>query len=219
MQYGSSWRLSVPLVAACMLLLCSAARSQDSQDQQAPSVADAARHAREQKKTAAKSSKVVTDEDMEAKNPKSGAEGLNVGAPAKLDSQPPSPAAVATAEVADQAAASAGTDSAKKTGESPEIARLKGQIAQAAKTLDLLQRELALDQDEYFSKPDYANDKAGKAKLDGQQRQINDKKEDLEGLKTRLAALQELEGRKKSAPAETAPPADSDKPTSTPPQP
>jgi hypothetical protein len=212
MQYGSSWRLAVPFIAACILVLGAAARPQDSQDQQTQSVADAARHARDQKKAAAKSTKVITDEDIDKKNLKPGAEGLNVGAPPKLDTQPPSPAAVAAAEAADQAADSAAKEPAKKAGEDPEIGGLKGQIAQAAKELDLLQRELALDQDEYFSKPDYVSDKAGKAKLDAQQRQINDKKQDLEGLKTRLAALQELEGRKKSAPAATALPADSDKP-------
>jgi hypothetical protein len=205
MQYGNSWRLAVPLVAACILVPCAAARPQDSQDQQTQSVADAARHARDQKKAAAKSSKVITDEDIDTKNMKPGAEGLNVGAPPKLDTQPPSPAAVAAAEAADQAADSAAKEPAKKAGENPEIGGLKGQIAQATKELDLLQRELALDQDEYFSKPDYANDKAGKGKLDAQQRQISDKKQDLEGLKTRLAALQELEGRKKSAPAAPQP--------------
>jgi hypothetical protein len=218
MRFGNTWRLAVPFIAACILVPCAAALPQDSQDQQAQSVADAARHAREQKKTAAKSSKVITDEDIDTKNLKPGAEGLNVGAPPKLDTQPPSPAAVAAAEAADQAANSAAKEPAKKSGEDPAINGLKGQIAQASKELDLLQRELALDQDEYFSKPDYANDKAGKAKLDAQQRQINDKKEDLERLKTRLVALQELEGRKKSAPAATAPPAGNDK-TAAPPAP
>jgi len=205
MRFGNTWRLAVPFIAACILVPCAAALPQDSQNQQAQSVADAARHAREQKKAAAKSSKVITDEDIDTKNLKPGAEGLNVGGPPKLDTQPPSPAAVAAAEAADQAADSAAKEPAKKPGEDPAIAGLKGQIAQATKELDLLQRELALDQDEYFSKPDYANDKAGKVKLDAQQRQINSKKEDLEGLKTRLAALQELESRKKSAPAAAAP--------------
>jgi hypothetical protein len=207
MKYGNSWRLAMPFIAACILVPCAAALPQDSQDQPTQSVADAARHARDQRKAAAKSSKVITDEDIDTKNLKPGAEGLNVGAPPKLDTQPPSPAAVAAAEAADQAADSAAKEPAKRAGENPEINGLKGQIAQAAKDLDLLQRELALDQDEYFSRPDYVSDKAGKAKLDAQQRQINDKKQDLEGLKTRLAALQELEGRKKSAPAAAAPPA------------
>jgi hypothetical protein len=218
MPYGSSWRFVVASLAAGTLLSCARALPQDSQDQQTQSVADAARHAREQKKNAAKSSKVITDEDIDTKNMKPGAEGLNVGAPAKLDSQPPSPAAVAAVEARDQAAASGGTESAKKAGEDPEIAKLKEQIAQVQKDLDLRQRELALDQDTYFSQPDYAHDRSGKAKLDAEQQQIDDKKQELETLKMRLAAVQELEGRQRSAPAAAAPPADSDKSTAPPAQ-
>jgi hypothetical protein len=222
MLYGSSWRLLVPFLAACTVLPCAAARP-GAQDRQTQSVADAARQAREQKKNAAKSSKVITDEDIDTRNLKPGAQGLNVGAPPKLDTQPPSPAAVATAEAADQAAAAAGKESVKNAGEDPEIAKLKEQIAQIQKDLDLSQRELALDQDTYFSRPDYVNDKAGKAKLDAEQRQINDKKEEFESLKTRLAAVEELEGRKKAAPAAAPAPVDNDKsakpPAEPPPQP
>ena len=135
MRFGNTWRLAVPFIAACILVPCAAALPQDSQNQQAQSVADAARHAREQKKAAAKSSKVITDEDIDTKNLKPGAEGLNVGGPPKLDTQPPSPAAVAAAEAADQAADSAAKEPAKKPGEDPAIAGLKGQIAQARSLL------------------------------------------------------------------------------------
>jgi hypothetical protein len=196
---GSSLRLTAPLIVALALLPCAVAHPQDSQDQQTQSVADAARRAREQKKKIAKSAaKVITDDDLDIKNFKPGAEGLNVGAPPKLDTQPPSPAAVASAEAADQAAVG-GKESGAKAGEDPDIARLKERIAQAQKELDLLQRGLALDQDSYYSKPDYSNDKAGKAKLDAEQQQINEKQQELDGLKTRLAALLELQDRKKAA--------------------
>ncbi len=220
MRFDNTWRLAVPFIAACILVPCASARPQDSQDQPAESVADAARHAREQRKASTKSTKVITDEDIESKKVKPGAEGLNVGAPAKLDTQAPSPGAVAAAEAADQAPDSAAKEPAKKAGEDPAIAEMKEQVARVAKDLDLLQRELALDQDEYYSKPGYSSDKDGKTKLDGEQRQVNDKKQELEGLKTRLAAMLELEGRKKSGPA-SAPPADSDKsapPAPAPPQ-
>jgi hypothetical protein len=197
MLSGSSLRLAALLIVALALFPGAVARPQDSQDQQTQSVADAARRAREQKKNAAKSaSKVITDDDLDTKKLKPGAEGLNVGSPPKLDTQPPSPAAVASAEAADQAA---GKESGPKAGEDPGIARLKERIAQVQKELDLLQRGLALDQDSYYSKPDYSNDKAGKAKLDAEQQQINEKQQELDSLKTRLAALQELQDRKKAA--------------------
>jgi uncharacterized coiled-coil protein SlyX len=215
MLSGKSLRFAMPLIVACSLLPRAAtALSQDSQTQQTQSVADAARRARQDKKNAAaKSSKVITDDDLD-KTPKPGAEGLNVGAPPKSDSQPPSPAAVAAAEAADQPATSTTKDSSKKAGPDPEITKLKGQIAQAKKELDLLQRELALDQDTFYSKMDYAHDTAGKAKLASEQQQIDDKQQQLEGLKTRLAALQELQERDKNAAAGDAAP-----PAPTPPQP
>ena len=168
-------------------------RSQDSQ--QTESVADAARRAREAKKNtakvpAAKPSKVITDDDVtKSPNP---TEGVNVGAPAKLETQPPSPASVAAVEAADQAAAT-GTESGKKP-EDPEIAKAKEAVAAAEKDLDLLKRELALDQDTFYSNTDYAHDKAGQTKLANEQQAINNKQAELDGLK---AKLQELEAKKK----------------------
>lgn len=210
MLLAKSLRFALPLFAAnaaCALLPClAAAQSQDSQTQQAPSVADAARRAREEKKTAAKSSKVITDDDL-VKAPKSGADSINVAGQTAPDAQQANPAATSAAESSDQAAAPASTGAAKKTGEDPEIARLKGQVAKVKKELDLLQRGLALDQDTFYSNTDYAHDTAGRAKLATEQQQINDKQLELDGLKTQLAALIELENRKKNSSTGEAAPA------------
>jgi hypothetical protein len=189
-------RLVTVLLAGCGLLACATAtRSQDSQQTQ--SVADAARRAREEKKgtakaPTAKSSKVITDDDL-PKAPKP-VEGVNVGAPAKLETQPPTQATVAAVEAADQAAAT-GTESGKKPDD-PEIARAKEAVATAEKELDLLKREMALDQDTFYSNTDYVHDKVGQTKLAGEQQAINNKQVELEGLK---AKLQEIEAQKKSS--------------------
>lgn len=217
MLYCSSLRLAAPFIVACVLLPCAAAQPQDSQDQQTQSVADAARRARGQKKTAAKSSKVITDDDIESKNPKPGAQGADASAPPKQEAQTPSTATAASAEATDQGAASVAKDSGQKTADGAEIVKLKGQIAQIQKDLDLLQREFVLDRDSYYSQPDFAHDKLGKAKLDAEQQLINEKQQELDALKTRLAALQELQDRKKSASAEAGAP--SAPPTPAPPQP
>jgi hypothetical protein len=213
MLYRRSLRVAMPLILACALFPVGAAQARDTQAQQDQSVADAARRSREQKKNATKASKVVTDDDVPARKPST--EGVNAVAPPASDSQPPSPAAASAAETA----ASGAKDTSEKAGDDPEITSLKAQIAQAAKDLDLLQRELALDQDAYYTKPDYSNDTAGKAKLDAEQKQIADKQQEIEGLKTRLAALEELKSHKKPAPAAAVPP-NSDKaaapPTSQP---
>src|SRR5271165_7586420 len=73
-----------------------------SQNTTTPAVADAAKRARDQKKNAATAAKVVTDDDIDAKSVKPGAEGLTVSAAPELDIQGPSAATVAAQEAADQ---------------------------------------------------------------------------------------------------------------------
>jgi flagellar motility protein MotE (MotC chaperone) len=130
-----------------------------------------------------------------------------VDAPAKLETQPPSPEAVADAAATpsvppDPATAAAPSDD-------PEIARQKDLIADAEKDADLARRDLALQQDTFYSNPDYVHDIAGKAKLAVLQQQINDKQQEIDRLKTRLAALEELQKKKRARkPAAARLPAD-----------
>jgi len=141
---------------------------------------------------------------------------LNVGAAPKLETEPPSAQAVAAAEASDKAAEQRYLKEA--AGQDEEIARLKLQITQAEKDLELDRRQLSLDQDSYFSNPDYVHDTAGKAKLDGEKQQINDKQQEIERLKTRLAALEELKSHRKSNRTQAAPPLQTEEPPSAPPQ-
>ncbi|HXN51942.1 MAG TPA: hypothetical protein VN943_08400 [Candidatus Acidoferrum sp.] len=217
-----SMRLCSPLtviaalfVVGISLPVAALAQSQDASQQsasQSSSVADAARRNRDQKKNSAKSPKVITDDDLDRHVFKPGQAGFNVGAPPRLETEAPSPEAVAAAEAADKAS------EGDATAQDSEIARLKLQIAQAEKDLDLLRRQLALDQDSVFSNPDYAHDTAGKAKLDGEKQQINDQQQEIERLKTRLAALEEMKSRRKSSGTPAAPPPQTENPPSAPPQ-
>ena len=193
-------------------------RSQDQQssDAQNQSIAEAARRSRAAKNST-KPSKVITDDDLDKENIKPGAQGLTVDGPAKLETQPPSPDAVADAAATpsvppDPATAAAPSDD-------PEIARLKDLIADAEKDADLARRDLALQQDTFYSNPDYVHDIAGKAKLAALQQQINDKQQEIDRLKTRLAALEELQKKKRARkPAAARLPADqSTRPGTVPP--
>jgi hypothetical protein len=64
-----------------------------------------------------------------------------------------------------------------------------------------VKREQALQQDTYFSNPDYVHDTAGKAKLDSIKQQITGKQQELDRLKARLAELQPVP----ETPAATSP--------------
>jgi hypothetical protein len=196
-----SLRLAIAAIfAAAVLPLTTLAQSQDSP---APSVADAARRAREQKKAAAKQpAPVITDDTLKPSAP--AAQAANAPAPAQspeaAPAPPPASAAQPTADSSgapdarQPAPATNAGDTDQKTKDSAELATLKQQVADALKDLELVQRELALRQDTYFSNPDHSHDLAGKAKLDAMLEQITDKQQAVDALKTQLAALQALSG-------------------------
>jgi multidrug resistance efflux pump len=82
----------------------------------------------------------------------------------------------------------------------------KKELAQAEHELDVTQRKAALDSDAYYSKPDFANDKDGKANLDAEAQQISEKKQAVETLKARVAELQALVGEAPSLEPDKNPP-------------
>jgi uncharacterized coiled-coil protein SlyX len=56
-----------------------------------------------------------------------------------------------------------------------------------------------LDQDTFYSNPDYEHDVAGKAKLAVLQQQINEKQQEVDRLKARLAKLEEEQKKKRTS--------------------
>jgi len=184
--------LTLPFALSLSALLARQLAAQDSQD---TSVAEVARHAREQKKSTPKSPKVITNDNLPAA-PKPDATTAS-------GTQTPD-AATQSAPAADTAAApAAGTDA--KTGdaaaaENPEVAALKRQIADQQKEVDLLLRLHALDQDAFLGNPDHTKDPQGKAKLDAQQEEIHAKVAELAGLKAKLDAIAPGESAKPPAP-------------------
>src|SRR5713101_3583090 len=187
-------RLALPVILSAALLPAAAfAQSQDAQ-----SVAEAARRARAQKKNSEKPAKVITDETLDVKKgdvQSATAEQLRIPGTPETQAQP-TPANAPSAAAQSEKKASEDEKLAK------ELAALKEQIKQAQGDLELLQREQSLEQDNYYSKTDYAHDTAGKAKLDALKQQISDKQQELERLKAQLAAL----------------PASQESPTTTPPK-
>jgi hypothetical protein len=169
-----------------------------SQSQDSQSVAEAARRAREKKKdAAAKPTKVITEETLDVKKgdvQSAVAEEPKIpGAPDAKDQSANRSARAAAA------GSSATTQSARDEKLKKELAAAKEQLKQALIDLDILQRENRLDQDAYYSKPDYASDTAGKQKLDDEQQQMSDKRQDVERLKAKVADLQRSQGESSSS--------------------
>lgn len=172
-------RFALPVVLSATLLpAVPFAQSQDTQ-----SVAEAARRARAQKKNSEKPAKVITDDTLEVKKgdvQSAAAEQLRIpGTPAQ-------PAGGATNASA-QASKTASEEDAREALK--ERVALKEKIKDAQSDLDLLQREYQLDQETFYSSPDYAHNTTGKQKLDDLKQQISDKQQEIEQLKAKLAAL------------------------------
>jgi len=200
--------LSVVLFETCVVLLCPA-EAQDSQAQQDQSVADAARRSREQKKNATRQSRVISNDDLDMKYFSPGEERLNLSAPArlKIEARAANGVAAASSESLPDARDSLLAEVARlkeKVAEDAEVAKLKELIAESEERLKWQQRELALDQDTVYSNPNYTDSKKGKAKLDSEQQLIDERQQEIKGLKANLSLLEER--RRQTASAAIAPP-------------
>jgi len=195
------WNGKRVCVTAVLLLGCLAGMpGARGQSQPEPSVAEAARKAREQKKAAAKPSAVITNDTLKPATP-----ATVQNATAATESMP---GATTTAAPATDAAANAAS-AAEPTKESAEeklaakkakIEALKLQIADKAKEADLQQRTLALANESYYSRPDFSKDPDGKAKLDAMQSDLAQKKDELAQLKAKLKDLAPDADQKPAAP-------------------
>jgi DNA repair exonuclease SbcCD ATPase subunit len=199
---GVSRFIIVTALAAAIPAFGLYALAQSSQE--APSVAEAARRAREQKEAATKPTHVVTNDTLPAVP-----NATPNGAVTNSGSETSASSSTGAAESSEKPTV-ATADGDKKNA---ELEALKKQIAEAQKAVDLAQRELNLDQDSFLSKPDYQNDQAGKQKLDSLQSEIKDKQDELNALKAKLTEMAAKE------PAQQAPANPEPGSSSTPAQP
>jgi hypothetical protein len=169
------------------------ARGQSPTDSE-PSVAEAARRAREKKKENAKPVRTLTNDDLPAAPAGDLANGA-VSRPAAMNGEGAvKPAANEASEKKPSAPVSDEQAKLLKANNAAALERAKKQLATALSQLDIMQRKLALDSDSYYSKTDYASDKEGKANLDAEAQAIDTKKQDIEDLKARVAELQAMVG-------------------------
>jgi hypothetical protein len=177
--------------AACMLLTgLSNSTCAQSQSDPAPSVAEAARRAREKKKENAKPVRTLTNDDLPAAPAGDAVTGTATTTPAAKGED------AAHDDGEKRPPASANDEQAKQRKEinAAALERAKKQLAQLLSELDVMERKAVLDSDSYYSKTDYARDKEGKAKLDAEAQQISDMKQDAVELKARVAELQAMIG-------------------------
>jgi DNA repair exonuclease SbcCD ATPase subunit len=178
--------LSAGLCALALPALAQQQQQQSSSGQQQTGdpVADAARKAREQQKTAPKPKKIYTDDDVKPATPSDNA---------AANSQP-AEGAQPGAENGQGAAAGASGKNDPETVWRKRFADQRDKIAAAEKELDVLQRELEKAQIQYYPDPQKAlqqqytrqdiNDK--NAKIDQKKQQIADLKQQLSDMEDEL---------------------------------
>jgi len=194
MMTGNKVCVSAILLTACLVGMPSAR----AQGEQEPSVAEAARKAREQKKAPAKPSTVITNDTLKPATPATvqQATAVTESIPG-TDTTATTGATVDAAKAAQPAKGPSEEEIAKKKA---EIAALKQEIADKAKEADVQQRALALANESYYSRPDFSKDPDGKAKLDAMQSDLAQQKDELAKLKAKLLELAPDADQKPAAP-------------------
>jgi hypothetical protein len=171
--------------------------------QDEPSVAEAARRARQQKQAAPKPARVIDNDSLPPARSApatpaadSSTTEANPSTPATpSDSNAPAQPEDASASPTEKGAADADAAAAKKA----KIEALKKQIADKKASVDLQQRAIALAQGSFYSNPDHEHDRDGKAKLASLGADLEQEKAELADLQAQLAELGE------SADSERAP--------------
>ncbi len=128
----------------------------------------------------------ISGGDVDMKNFKPGSSGVDFGRPPLLETKPPAPARIE--EVSLDEKISSLTRALRIAFDSPKDAGIQMELDHAEQELKVMQREFDLDQNAYYSKPNYAADTAGKAKIDAEAQQVQYLQSEVERLKGQLTA-------------------------------
>ncbi len=182
-------------VAASVLSagLCFAAVAASAQQQQASSgqqtgdpVADAARKAREQQKTAPKPKKVYTDDDVKPATPADAATSQAGQAAGGAQATPDN------GQGADAGNGTSGKKDDAETAWKKRFQEQRNKIATAEKELSILQRESEKAQVQYYNDPQKAlTEQFTRKDINEKNAKIDQKKQEIANLKQQLSDLED----------------------------
>jgi hypothetical protein len=129
---------------------------------------------------------IISDRDVDLESFQPGNSGLNISSPPLLDSQPPAPSRVGEVEFDERITSL--RKALRIACDPPEAARIQMQIDDLEQQSDLLQRQFALDQEDYYSKP-VTEAIGGNPQLDAEREKIQEWQSQVEQLKAQLASL------------------------------
>ena len=207
----SAW----PGLAILILLpMASTAAARPQQQDGSESIADAARRSRELKKDQPKSTKVWDNDTIPTKpgyvsvvGQSSAAQpgddsvanasadnanaSANSAAPAAASDASSTSSSPSSSTSAPAAAASDGSKVAQEiAGIQTDLAAAKAHLQSAKADLDILQRTYTLDSQMYYSKPNYAADRDGAAKIAGEKSEIDAKQQEVADAQMKVDQLE-----------------------------
>jgi hypothetical protein len=160
----------------------SIARAQDIPATTSPSLGDAARKARAEKKDTSKPAKVFTNDDL----------GGLKGTISVIGSEPPAAGTDKTADKTEVKKPASGDGKKDEASWRAKFAAARKLLAQDTKELDILQREYNLKQEQFYQDPTAAmKEQYSRADLDKTQGQIDAKKQAIEKDKQALSDLED----------------------------
>ena len=161
-------------------------KQQTSDQQQPASIADAARHTREQKKSHPQAAH-SWDNDNIPTNPN---ELSVVGSPAA----PPADENAPSARADNAAGAPPSGDAAKEANNQgavrSELDSAKDHLKILMANLDIMSRQYTLDQQQYYSKPNYSSDRDGQERLNKEQNDVEAKRQEVAEAQKKVDELQ-----------------------------
>jgi len=131
---------------------------------------------------------VISNSGVDMKNFKAGSSGVDMGALPLIETKPPIPERVTEVTLEEKVASL--KRALRIACGPPEDGAIQARLDQTEQELNILQRQLVVGQDAYYSKPDYAQDTASKARIDAELQQSQDLQSEIDRLKAELAASQ-----------------------------
>jgi uncharacterized coiled-coil protein SlyX len=186
-KYGVYVLLVLPVLGLAGIAV--AAKHQDASQQTSDPVADAARKAREQKKAEAKPKKVFTNDDVAPAPPPAAA----ATAPSSTEGKDGKAGDANAAKSGDAGTADAKSDKPlDEAGWRKRFAEQRAKISQAEQELDILQRESAKLQTQYYADPQKAlAEQYTRKDVTEQDAKIAAKKDQIAKLKQGLSDLED----------------------------
>jgi len=178
------WRISALSALLSVLAFTSPAQQNPAQPSTGDPVADAARKARAEQKTAPKPKKVFTNDDIPSAAPAS--------APAATDATNKNPTQAKGDDKSDQKAPDPEDNPKTQAYWSKRASKLRAKLAAAEQELDVLQRELNKDDLQYYPDPQKAlMQQYTRSDINEKTAKVAAKKAEIESLKQQVADLED----------------------------